>query len=383
MAPIRLNIGAGDQELEGFCPIDIRNGDDAAQLDYADGIAAEVRASHVLEHFSYRQVPAVLKEWVRVLKPGGLIRIAVPDLDCIIRDYQSDAPSPLGVAWLMGGQVDEHDFHRAAFNEPALRGLLRQAGIGRIGRWTSEASDCASLPCSLNLQGYKRTSRELPDVMAVMSMPRLCFSDNFLCAWRALRPLKTGFSKASGAYWDQAMTALFEKALDEPRYRYLLTLDYDTVFTSADVLDLHQTMEAHPDIEAIAATQMRRESCLPLCAYDKAPTLAEIAVNEVATVATAHFGLTLIRADALRATPLPWFEAKAGTDGRWEGDNGHLDADVSFWHKWKEAGHTVCQANRVVVGHIEQVVTWPDKHFHPCYQKLSDYEEHGKPEEVA
>lgn len=44
----------------------------------------EVRASHVLEHFFMEDHKTVLNEWVRVLEPGGIFRLAVPDLTIVI-----------------------------------------------------------------------------------------------------------------------------------------------------------------------------------------------------------------------------------------------------------------------------------------------------------
>lgn len=44
----------------------------------------EVRASHVLEHFYINEWPSVLSEWLRVLRPGGVLRISMPDLDKVV-----------------------------------------------------------------------------------------------------------------------------------------------------------------------------------------------------------------------------------------------------------------------------------------------------------
>lgn len=46
-----------------------------------------IYSSHVLEHFTRCKAPLFLKECYRVLKPNGIIRIVVPDLEQIIRNY--------------------------------------------------------------------------------------------------------------------------------------------------------------------------------------------------------------------------------------------------------------------------------------------------------
>lgn len=174
---IRLNLGAGESPLPGYANLDRKSGQEVYPLPFADGVAAEIRAAHVLEHFGFFEVPAVLREWVRVLAVGGWLRIAVPDLDWIVMRLASahlptvpDGTDPAllvaihtddsyGVQpienYLFGGQRDADDFHKMAFNEWKLTALMRAVGLTSIRRWKSEIADCASLPVSLNLEGRK------------------------------------------------------------------------------------------------------------------------------------------------------------------------------------------------------------------------------------
>jgi SAM-dependent methyltransferase len=50
-----------------------------AALPYAAGSIAKVQAQDVLEHLPFERVPFVLDEIYRVLKPGGVFRLSVPD----------------------------------------------------------------------------------------------------------------------------------------------------------------------------------------------------------------------------------------------------------------------------------------------------------------
>jgi SAM-dependent methyltransferase len=68
--------------VPGVRVIDLR-----ARLPFADGSADAVYHSHVLEHLERGQAAAFLAECRRVLKPGGVLRIAVPDLEGICRRY--------------------------------------------------------------------------------------------------------------------------------------------------------------------------------------------------------------------------------------------------------------------------------------------------------
>ncbi len=156
---LRLNLGSGKMEIPGYTNIDRKDGKEAYPLDCPDESADVIRASHILEHFGFREVHNVVRDWVRVLKPGGLLKIGVPDFEYIIRQYQTNGQFPWP-AYLFGGQGDENDFHKVPFIERDLTNLLKECGLDKITRWTSEISDCAALPVSLNLQGIKPKQAE-------------------------------------------------------------------------------------------------------------------------------------------------------------------------------------------------------------------------------
>ncbi|PJZ86279.1 class I SAM-dependent methyltransferase [Leptospira harrisiae] len=61
---------------------DLRNG-----IPVADATVNVVYSSHVLEHFSRSKVTHFLKDIYRILEPGGILRIVVPDLEQIVRAY--------------------------------------------------------------------------------------------------------------------------------------------------------------------------------------------------------------------------------------------------------------------------------------------------------
>lgn len=85
----RLNIGCGTDirpVSEGWTNADIRDLPgvdtvcDARQLPFEDGIFEEVLAYDLLEHVSLFDAPTMLGEWRRVLVPGGILRLRVPDV---------------------------------------------------------------------------------------------------------------------------------------------------------------------------------------------------------------------------------------------------------------------------------------------------------------
>ena len=160
-ASVRLDLGAGKASPPGFTPLGHGHGSEIYPLSpFADNSVDEIRASHCLEHFSHRQVPHVLAEWVRVLKPGGLLSIAVPDFAKIAANYLEGAAQPTE-GYVMGGQVDSDDFHRSLFDRDRLTRLMVAAGLVSIVPWVSDLKDCAALSISLNLRGRKVSAKEV------------------------------------------------------------------------------------------------------------------------------------------------------------------------------------------------------------------------------
>lgn len=157
---MKLNLGEGPKPLAGYIGVDRKNGQEAYPLAYPDNAAEVIYASHLLEHFTPPEIPKVLAEWVRVLEPGGVLKIAVPDFAKICAWYQNKQWDKPIHASLMGGQTNDEDFHRSIFDENSLRVRMQQAGLVDIKPWRAEITDCASLEVSLNLQGTKPAKSE-------------------------------------------------------------------------------------------------------------------------------------------------------------------------------------------------------------------------------
>lgn len=383
---MKLNLGAGNTVIDGYTNLDGANGDSLYPLHCADGSVDEIRASHVLEHFPQADTAAALKDWTRALKPGGLMKIAVPNLDAIIEAYQTKQPAPIA-GYLMGGQTTPLDFHKAVFNADTLSHAMREAGLISINGWESEIQDCAALPVSLNLMGWKRPET-WPKTYALMSVPRLGFMDAFFCWHEALVPLRIPVQKYTGAFWGQCLERGFDQVIREHDPEFLLTLDYDTVFTAQDIEDLLCVMVNNPDIDALAPIQAARSRSGPLMTIAgsngrPSGTLdASMFFPTHCNALTAHFGCTLIRASALKDLARPWFWSRPGRDGAW-GD-GREDEDIYFWKRFAEAGKRLCIANRVAVGHLELMIRWPgdNETMAPVFQHHTDFSEHGMPEGV-
>jgi predicted SAM-dependent methyltransferase len=142
----KLHIG-GNVRREGWEILDAIPSDvvdhvcDAADLSlFDDGCFECIYASHVLEHFDFKdQVQSVLLEWHRVLAPGGKLMVSVPDLDTIawlFTNKHNFTPDDrfLLMRMIFGGHVDEHDYHSIGFNFEFLYSFLSATGYKNITR---------------------------------------------------------------------------------------------------------------------------------------------------------------------------------------------------------------------------------------------------------
>jgi SAM-dependent methyltransferase len=168
--PFKVNIGCGNLALPGFINVDARamphvhiTSDVACISELPDAVAEVVYASHILEHFSHLRVREVLWEWMRLLRPGGQLYVAVPDFAFLAKAYVEGEPLQQLESALMGGQTYEGNTHLAAFDRPKLEALLRAAGASDVEIYDPRTllpagyQDTSLLPCSLNLRATKAT----------------------------------------------------------------------------------------------------------------------------------------------------------------------------------------------------------------------------------
>lgn len=153
----KLEIGPGPRRIEGFETVNVVWGKDvdyiadaARELPFPDSIFSLVYASHVLEHIPWFRIEDALKEWVRVIEPGGHIELWLPDglkLCQFIIDIESglereewlDDWRPFNAEanpykWangrlLYGVRSDYPSWHTAIVTPSFLASLLGQAGL--------------------------------------------------------------------------------------------------------------------------------------------------------------------------------------------------------------------------------------------------------------
>lgn len=221
-------------------------------------------------------------------------------------------------------------------------------------------------------------------IVAVMSCPRVGWTDTFGCVNETFLPLGIGVVKHSSVFWGQGLTELLEDAV-KYGIDYAITVDYDSIFTRRDVLTLISLMTEHPDVDAIVPVQVRREdnSSMFTIRGDDGELLREVKgelfLKPLTGITTGHFGLTIIRTASLEKLMKPWFLAIPDGEGRWGA--GHIDEDIYFWLNAEVAGWKVYLANEVRIGHLQNVVTWPKPDFTPYFQYMKDFYRNGKGQE--
>ena len=92
---LKANIGCGDRQLPGFIGMDLyAQGGEVLKIDFRDlsvfedGVFNEIMASHIFEHIIAYDVMDALKEWNRVLAPGGKLIMELPDILEICKHFE-------------------------------------------------------------------------------------------------------------------------------------------------------------------------------------------------------------------------------------------------------------------------------------------------------
>jgi predicted SAM-dependent methyltransferase len=102
---------------------------------FEDNSVDLIYSSHTLEHFWRHQIEDVLKEWYRVLKPSGVLRIAIPDFEKIVEVYLKTKDLKLVMGLLYGRQDYPENTHFVAFDYSYLTEVLVKAGFRNIHRY--------------------------------------------------------------------------------------------------------------------------------------------------------------------------------------------------------------------------------------------------------
>jgi SAM-dependent methyltransferase len=152
MARVKLNLGCGDKILPGYVNVDVaktRAGmrpdvlcDLHALKPFKDDSADEILAVHVVEHFWRWEVAGVLREWLRVLRPGGSMVLECPNLAAACEAFLADPgagalPGREGqrTMWVFYGDPAWRDplmVHRWGYTPKSLAALMTEVGLVNV-----------------------------------------------------------------------------------------------------------------------------------------------------------------------------------------------------------------------------------------------------------
>lgn len=199
-AKIKLNLGCGDNILEGYINIDM---DDHAMLarryphhdfshapeiyrfdifnlPFADGTIDEVRAESLIEHLSFKEEPLFFNEVKRILRPGGLFQFSTSDFEAVVKlwlaakdewkafyrndpeaiyqehwfgqySYSTDNRWGYLCAMIYGSQNGNGQYHKNCYTIPKIRAILNHLGFEELEiyhfKWKGERDPMILVRC--------------------------------------------------------------------------------------------------------------------------------------------------------------------------------------------------------------------------------------------
>jgi len=162
---VKLNLGGGSGwKVKGWTNLERKLGYNLEKLylkKFSDNSVSLIFFSHCLEHLSWSSVPIILSDCYRVLKPNGLMRVVVPDVDIYYRLLRDNNKNYLiegnphfysnkkfrnrnlleDVKEMMGYFGD----HKSFFNYSILYIMLRIAGFRKIEKKSFSDSNCEEM----------------------------------------------------------------------------------------------------------------------------------------------------------------------------------------------------------------------------------------------
>lgn len=147
---MKLHLGCGNKILEGWVNVDVASrgvqpdvSADIRDLPYEDEVADAILAVHVIEHFHRDDALPLLREWVRVMKPGGTMALECPNLLAaaamlLAADAAGTDPDEQQTLWAFFSAPQEsrdpYQVHRWGYTPRSLTKLMQSAGLVSLRR---------------------------------------------------------------------------------------------------------------------------------------------------------------------------------------------------------------------------------------------------------
>lgn len=146
---MQLHLGCGKRFIPGFIHIDLN---DFPHIDYrhdirdlpmiSDNTVDLIYFCHGIEYFDRVEIIGVLKEWKRVLKKGGMLRLAMPDFEALVKVYKKfkdldKVLGPLFGRWEIKDKEDRAEilYHKTVYDFISVKKLLMSQGFKQVKKY--------------------------------------------------------------------------------------------------------------------------------------------------------------------------------------------------------------------------------------------------------
>lgn len=161
--PLRLHLGCGSLYKDGWVNVDLAGTrvdlpwDLARPLPFAAGTVDAIFHEHLLEHLTYAQGLELNRRCRALLRPGGVLRIGVPDAGAALRAYLDPDPGhpqrwPTELARIAALAYDHG--HRALYDAETLELSCRAAGFADAAAREFGAGELRPSPDSDERRGH-------------------------------------------------------------------------------------------------------------------------------------------------------------------------------------------------------------------------------------
>lgn len=140
-----LHLGAGDKKIPGLINCDLHHPAadkklNALELDsIASNTVGLIESHHMIEHLSFADCRKAVREWHRVLRPGGLLILTYPDITGICLRWLKNKllhrlvprreKMEYTLRMMVGSQEHPGMYHKSAFDREGMHRLLESAAF--------------------------------------------------------------------------------------------------------------------------------------------------------------------------------------------------------------------------------------------------------------
>jgi SAM-dependent methyltransferase len=190
----KLNFGCGTRLANGWINIDFHSYDSRvrqvnllAGFPFPDAKFDAVYSSHVLEHFTREQAQLLLRESYRVLKPGGILRVVVPDFEDSCREYlrvlalpDNSEEKALRHSWMMIELLDQLVRTVPSGEMGAVFALLRSGADPELLAYVRSRTENSALTSATSVSAVAREgARPWPRRLRGMTSQKLATKLNY------------------------------------------------------------------------------------------------------------------------------------------------------------------------------------------------------------